>query len=154
MNSLTFVVALIVLALPVQTQTLTAAEAKAHEGENGTVCGKVVGEKTAASSKGQPTFINVDSAYPNQVFTILVWGDDRKNVGDLPQVGSHVCATGLIKDYRGVPEIVVRNGGQLCSQIPPFAQACSVRRCQWPYSRGCSLTVTKMTHSDLRSAIH
>jgi hypothetical protein len=29
-------------------------------------------EKTAASSRGEPTFIHLDAAYPNQVFTILV----------------------------------------------------------------------------------
>jgi hypothetical protein len=64
-------------------------------------------------SRGEPTFINLDSAYPNQVFTILVWGDDRKNVGELPRVGSHVCASGVIQDYKGVAEIVVRSSGQL-----------------------------------------
>jgi hypothetical protein len=95
-----------------QAQTLTASQAKAHEGESATVCGKVASEKTAVSSRGKPTFINLDSAYPNPVFTILVWDDDRKNVGELPHVGSRVCVTGLIKDYRGVPEIVVRSSGQ------------------------------------------
>jgi hypothetical protein len=96
-----------------QAQNLNTAQAKAHEGETGTVCGKVAGERTATSSRGEPTFINLDAAYPNQVFTILVWGDDRKNVGELPQVGARVCASGKIEDYRGVPEIVVRTKGQL-----------------------------------------
>jgi hypothetical protein len=94
-------------------QTISTAEAKNHIGENATVCGKVAGERTPTSSRGEPTFINLDSAYPNQVFTILVWGDDRKNVGELPRVGSHVCAKGQISDYHGVPEIVVRTSGQL-----------------------------------------
>jgi hypothetical protein len=62
-----------------QAQTLTASQAKAHEGESATVCGKVASEKTAVSSRGKPTFINLDSAYPNPVFTILVclrhWAD-------------------------------------------------------------------------------
>jgi len=96
-----------------QAQTLTAAQAKSHIGESATVCGKVAGGRTATSSRGEPTFINLDAAYPNQVFTILVWGDDRKNVGELPQVGGRVCATGAIQDYKGVPEIVVRSKGQL-----------------------------------------
>jgi hypothetical protein len=96
-----------------QAQSLTTAQAKAHEGESATVCGIVSSEHTATRSKGEPTFINLDSAYPNQVFTIVVWGDDRRNVGALPPTKSHVCATGLIKDYRGVPEIVVRSNGQL-----------------------------------------
>ena len=98
---------------PAVSQTISAAQAKAHEGENATVCGKVASERTATSSRGEPTFINLDAAYPNQVFTILVWGDDRQKVGALPSEGSRVCATGLITDYRGVPEIVVRSSGQL-----------------------------------------
>jgi hypothetical protein len=105
--------ALILWASSLQGETFTAAQAKAHEGENATVCGKVASEKTATGSRGEPTFINLDAAYPNQVFTILVWGEDRKRVGELPQVGSRVCASGVIKDYKGVPEIVVRGSGQL-----------------------------------------
>jgi len=102
-----------VALLPGAAQTISAADAKNHIGERATVCGKVAGERTATSSRGQPTFINLDATYPNQVFTILIWGDDRQNVGTLPTVGSHACATGIIQDYRGVPEIVVRNSGQL-----------------------------------------
>jgi len=112
MKPLVAVTALLLCASIAQAQTLTAAQAKAHEGENATVCGKVAGEHTATRSRGEPTFINLDSAYPNQVFTILVWGDDRAAVGTLPPTGSHICATGLIKDYRGVPEIVVRRSRQ------------------------------------------
>jgi hypothetical protein len=103
----------LILASVAQAQTLTTAQAKAHEGESATVCGKVAGERSATSSKGEPTFINLDAAYPNQLFTILIWGDDRKSVGELPHVGSRVCATGTIQDYKGVPEIVVRSNGQL-----------------------------------------
>ena len=99
--------------LPAMAQTITAADAKSHIGEKATVCGKVAGERTATSSRGEPTFVNLDSTYPNQVFTILIWGDDRKNVGELPRVGAHACASGVIQDYRGVPEIVVKNGDQL-----------------------------------------
>jgi hypothetical protein len=98
---------------PAIAQSITAADAKNHIGEQTTVCGKVASARTATSSRGEPTFINLDSAYPNQVFTILVWGDDRKAVGELPHEGSRVCATGLIKDYRGVPEIVAKSSGQL-----------------------------------------
>ena len=99
--------------LPAMVTTITAADAKNHIGEQATVCGNVASEKTATSSRGEPTFINLDSAYPNQVFTILVWGSDRKNVGELPRVGTRVCTSGMIQDYRGVPEIVVRSSRQL-----------------------------------------
>jgi hypothetical protein len=104
---------LLVVVLPMAAQNITAADAKNHIGENATVCGKVTDERTATSSRGEPTFINLDSTYPDHLFTILIWGDDRKNIGELPKVGAHTCASGMIKEYRGVPEIVVQSSGQL-----------------------------------------
>jgi len=89
-------------------QTLTAAEAAKHIGEKQTVCGEIAGEHTASGSRGTPTFVNLDRPYPNQVFTILIWGEDRAKVGAFPTSG-RVCATGSISSYRGVPEIVVRD---------------------------------------------
>lgn len=108
-----FLVALLTSVPLARASTWTAAEAKDHIGEHASVCGKVAGEHTATSSRGTPTFINLDAAYPNQIFTILIWGDDRPNVGQLPQEGTKVCATGEIRDYHGVPEIVVRSKSQL-----------------------------------------
>jgi hypothetical protein len=93
--------------------SISAPDAKNHIGEQATVCGKVASENAATNSKGKPTFINLDSAYPNQVFTILVWEDDRKNVGELPHEGERVCATGVIRNYKGSPEIMVKSKAQL-----------------------------------------
>jgi len=101
------------LASSGHAQKLSATQSSSHEGENATVCGTVASEHTAATSKGEPTFINLDSPYPHQVFTILIWEEDRKNVGKIPPIGSRICATGLITDYHGVPEMVVRSSGQL-----------------------------------------
>ena len=102
-----------VAVTPTSAQTISAADAKNHIGEKATVCGSVASERTATSSRGEPTFVNLDAPYPNQVFTILVWGADRAQVGPLPREGAHVCATGVVQDYRGIPEIVVRRGEQL-----------------------------------------
>jgi hypothetical protein len=90
------------------SQTISAADAKNHIGTKETVCGKVAGERTATSSKGQPTFINLDAPYPNQIFTILIWGEDKQNVGALPN-GGQLCATGTITQYHGGAEIVLHN---------------------------------------------
>jgi hypothetical protein len=98
---------------PLNAQSISTAEASKHLGENTTVCGRVASERTATNSKGQPTFINLDSAYPNQVFTALVWGEDRNKVGELPPEGAHMCVKGLITNYKGVPEIVVRDKEQI-----------------------------------------
>jgi hypothetical protein len=94
--------------ISVPAQTLSTADAAQHVGQHATVCGEIAGEHTAASSRGTPTFIKLDKPYPNQVFTILIWGDDRASVGNFPTSG-RVCATGTIADYRGKPEIVIRN---------------------------------------------
>lgn len=95
--------------LPIQSQTkrITAAEAKDHIGEGATVCGRVASTRYADRTKGQPTFLNLDAAYPNQIFTIVIWGSDRSKFGE-PETkyrDKRVCATGMIKSYRGTPEI-------------------------------------------------
>src|SRR6516162_1378379 len=87
-----------------QAGHLTSAEAKNHVGERATVCGKVASTHYAARTKGSPTFLNLDEPYPNQIFTILIWGSDRAKFGDPESKygNKKVCVTGLIKDYRGV----------------------------------------------------
>lgn len=101
---------ILALGLPsfVSAQTLTTSEASKHVGKKETVCGEIAGEHTAASSRGTPTFVNLDRPYPHQAFTVLIWGEDRAKIGEFPNSGP-VCATGLISNYRGVPEIVVHD---------------------------------------------
>jgi exonuclease VII large subunit len=105
--------ALAITLAPISAQSISTAQAKNHVGETATVCGKVASERTATNSNGSPTFINLDAPYPNQVFTIVIWEEDRKDIGSMPREGLHVCATGKIQLYHGVPEIVVRSSGQL-----------------------------------------
>jgi hypothetical protein len=94
-------------------QTITPAEARLHDGETVTVCGKVQNEYTAAASRGKPTFLDLDSTFPEQVFKLLVWDSDRPNVGELPRTGTHVCATGSISYFHGVPQMIIKTSGQL-----------------------------------------
>jgi hypothetical protein len=91
--------------------SISAAEAKNHIGEKATVCGEVASTHYAARSRGNPTFINLDKPYPNQIFTILIWGSDRPKFGDPEQTysGKQVCATGTITIFRDVPEIVAHD---------------------------------------------
>lgn len=110
-------------------QSISAADAKNHIGKQETVCGKIVSEHTASGSRGMPTFINLDAPYPDEVFTIVIWERDRARVGAMPKEGSRTCATGIVQQYRGVPEIVVRSGSQLsrngssASAVPSGATA-------------------------------
>ncbi len=95
-------------------KTLTAAEAKDHVGDRATVCGVAASIHYAAQSRGTPTFINLDKPYPDQVFTILIWGEDLAKF-DKPASweGRRVCATGTITLYRGSPEIVAKSRNQI-----------------------------------------
>jgi hypothetical protein len=92
-------------------QQLSAADAKQHTGEVATVCGQVASIHFAAHSRGEPTFLDLDAAYPNQVFTVLVWGEDRAKFGNIDAQYSkaHVCVHGTITQYRGGPEMVVHD---------------------------------------------
>jgi hypothetical protein len=56
-------------SLQAQTKKLTAAEAKDHIGDRATVCGKVASTHYAKSSKGEPTFLNLDGV--SAMFCVL-----------------------------------------------------------------------------------
>lgn len=105
-------------ALLGQTKKLTAIEAKDHVGETATVCGVVASARYAASSKGQPTFLNLETPYPKQIFTVLIWGNDRQKFGQ-PEAefnGKRICVTGKVSQYRGEPEIIADNPRQIVSE--------------------------------------
>ena len=97
---------------------ITASEAKNHVGEKATVCGQVAGARYATRSHGNPTFINLDQAYPNQIFTIVIWGEDRPKFGDPERrySGKHLCVTGLITLYRGTAETTAHEPSQITVQ--------------------------------------
>jgi hypothetical protein len=111
------VIALVLWTAP-QTNRITSRQAKDHVGEVQTVCGNVASTHYAARSKGQPTFLNLDEPYPNEIFTILIWGSDRAKFGtpESKYQDAHVCVTGKITSYRGTPEIVATEPGQIAVQ--------------------------------------
>ena len=95
--------------------TYSTDEAYAHVGEKATVCGTVYGGYYAKSSRGRPTFLNLDGNYPHQRFTLVIWGNDRHkfNAPERNLKGRKVCATGTIGSYRGIPQIILRSPSQL-----------------------------------------
>ena len=104
----TFVI-LSIAALIVNAQTLTTQQAKNHIGENQTVCGAVKGTYYARNSNGAPTFISLDGSYPNQPFNIVIWENYRSAFKSSPEthyMGKNLCATGTIKEHKGVPVMV------------------------------------------------
>jgi DNA/RNA endonuclease YhcR with UshA esterase domain len=94
---------------------ITAPEAKDHINESATVCGNVVSARFSASTKGQPTFLNLEKPYPSQIFTVVIWGSDRAKFGtpETEYKGKRICVTGKIENFRGVPEIVASDPQQI-----------------------------------------
>jgi len=62
------------LSTAIAQETITPQDAVKFICQQKTVCGTVASAHFAARSKGQPTFINLDKPYPNQIFTVLIWG--------------------------------------------------------------------------------
>ena len=112
-----FVVLLISGTVSGQNKKLSATEAKAHIGENATVCGRVVSARYVSTSRGKPTFLNFDKEYPHEVFTIVIWGENREKFGNPEEKyrNKEICVTGTITDYRSVPEIVASDPTQIAT---------------------------------------
>jgi hypothetical protein len=106
----------VLLAQPTFAQKkYSASEAKEHFGESATVCGEMVSARYADSTKGQPTFPNLDKPFPNQIFTIVIWGNNRSKFGtpENDYKGKRICVTGKITAYAGLPEVVADEPKQI-----------------------------------------
>jgi hypothetical protein len=104
----TLVLVTLLLQPALAQKKLSATKAKDHIGKRATVCGNAVSARYAASTRGQPTFLHLDKSYPNQIFTVVIWGSNRSKFGapESDYKGKRVCVNGKIAEYRGVPQIV------------------------------------------------
>jgi hypothetical protein len=98
------------------TSTITPEDASNHVGQTVTVCGKVFGGKYLERSSGSPTLINVGADYPDNPFTVVIYGSDRGSFSYTPEEylkGKIITVTGLIKLFKGKPEIIITNENQI-----------------------------------------
>ena len=115
------IILLVILAVLISPSALLAADnlkpidAVNHVGEQAEVCGKVASATFSTRSKGKPTFLNLGIAFPNHVFTVVVWGNVRPKFSYAPESleGKTICVQGLITEYQGKPQIVVSGPSQL-----------------------------------------
>ena len=99
---------------------LTGTEAKAHIGEEATVCGFVASTRYLDTSDNRATFLNFDKPNPNQTFTVVIFGDHRDKF-DRPEVrykDKQICVTGRIAEFRGTPQIIATELRQI-KEGPP-----------------------------------
>jgi len=86
------------------------ADADKHYDEQMIVTGKV------AQVTLRPTivFLNLDQAFPNSPFAVVIHSEDTNQFGDLKALqGKSVEIQGTIKKYHDKPEIVLTNANQL-----------------------------------------
>ncbi|MCY7418065.1 MAG: hypothetical protein LH650_06135 [Chloroflexi bacterium] len=87
-----------------------AAAAADHQGESGIVCGTVVAATYVETAPGRPTFLNIDHAYPNQTFNVVICGEQRRSFPlagkpEVVMIGKQVCTKGLIEGYSNYTQI-------------------------------------------------
>lgn len=81
---------------------------------NVTVCGTVV--SSHKSGKGN-IFLNMDKAFPNQIFTVTIWDRDVVNFEYQPELflmNKKVCFTGKVTAGRGgIPQMSISNSKRI-----------------------------------------
>jgi len=74
----------------------------------------------SSARRSPSTFLDLDRAYPNQSFRVVIFGSDRRKFATperrLPR--QRIPATGEISRYQGRPEMVVHEAPQIVRQSP------------------------------------
>ena len=112
MRALVLVLTWVLIAAPALAETIRPADARAHVGESVTVEGTV--DEVHTARRSGVTFLDLGGRYPNQIFTGVIFAEDA---GKFPAVhaleGKTVDISGRVRLYRGRPEIILRDAGQL-----------------------------------------
>ncbi|MFO1464104.1 MAG: DNA-binding protein [bacterium] len=98
---------------------LSPEQALSFVGSFQTGCGTVVSAKYHSAGRRAPTFLNLDRPYPDHIFTALIWGEDRGKFPYPPEqalANKRICVSGVIENYKGRAEIIVREPSQISSR--------------------------------------
>lgn len=96
--------------------TIKAEDIGKHVGDSVKICAKVYGVKYLENAKNSPTFVNVGGAFPNQLFTIVIWNDVRKQFEKAPEEllnNKEICVTGKVEMFKDRPQIVLKGKEQI-----------------------------------------
>lgn len=90
-------------------------QASSKVGTTVSIVGKVVSTKFIP--KSQSTFLNLDQSFPNQIFSINIWKNGRRNFSYKPEEelkGKYIVVTGKVElDKNGIPSINVTKEEQI-----------------------------------------
>ena len=106
------VVGFLLVASPALAEIIRPDEAPRHLGQVVTVEGVVSDVHHAAS--GRTTFIDIGGRYPNNPFTAVIFSDGASKFPDVDTLnGKTVDVTGMIKNYKDRPEIILNDANQV-----------------------------------------
>jgi hypothetical protein len=92
-------------------------QAAGRIGEKLSVSGPVEGAAFEPYVSGAPTFLDIGHDYPNpNRVTVVIWSENRSRFAvppDKADKGHNIVVTGKVSEYRGRPQIVVSDPGQI-----------------------------------------
>ncbi|PAU93816.1 hypothetical protein CK503_09075 [Aliifodinibius salipaludis] len=103
-------------AVPTPEVQISAAEAVNYIGTPAKVCGNVVSADYIREIDGNPTFLNFEKPYPSQLFTAVIWEEDRSKWSSPPQqkfAKGHICVIGIVEMHERTPQIIVKEPEQI-----------------------------------------
>ncbi len=103
-------------AIVIAQKSIKLDEINKHIGDSVKVCGQVYDTYYAVRTENTPTFLNIGAKYPNQLLTIVIWGDVRKKFESNPEEvfkDKQVCVSGKLETYNDKPQIVIQKPVQL-----------------------------------------
>lgn len=95
---------------------ISANEALSFIGADEIVCGIMASGTFSDESNGQPTFLNLGRAYPDHVFTAVIWGRNRTKFSQPPEelyADKCICVSGEVSEFGGRPQIEIKSPDQV-----------------------------------------
>jgi len=92
------------------------SEVASHIGDSVKLEGKIFGIRSFENGSENFILVNLGAAYPNQLLTLKVYPSSKSEGTTLPgkdNVGDTAVVTGKVELYKGKPQIVVHDPGQL-----------------------------------------
>lgn len=101
----------LLLINPAHAETISPQDAVRHIGEEITVEGVV---SQVSASAGGTTFINFGGRFPNHIFYAVIFRSSAKHFSGVSKLrGETVAINGLLKLYKGKPQIILSDPNQI-----------------------------------------
>ena len=108
---LTCFFALVAYTTVYSQKAIELKDAAQHIGDSVIVEGRIMDTRYFESASNAPALFNMGGKFPNQLLTLVIYGADRKNFKDAPEIfykEKNVVVKGKIEEYKGKPQIIVR----------------------------------------------